>query len=148
MLHSLRQLFSHVSRRRRWQLAALIVLMVIGAAAEMATLGAVVPVLALLTNPEVLAVNQRSTGNRPHRADAGTRIWSARAAGNSKVHYLALFNTDDRPTELVFDLSRLNLGNRTVACRDLWARRDLGPVKGSLRQTLQPHASVLLQLTA
>ena len=104
--------------------------------------------LALLTNPEVLAVNQRSTGNRPHRADAGTRIWSARAAGNSKVHYLALFNTDDRPTELVFDLSRLNLGNRTVACRDLWARRDLGPVKGSLRQTLQPHASVLLQLTA
>jgi len=29
---------------------------------------------ALVTNPEVLALNQKSRGNRPHRADAGTRI--------------------------------------------------------------------------
>jgi hypothetical protein len=105
------------------------------------------PTLALLTNPEVLAVNQRSVGNRPHQADAGTRIWSAQAAGLGKVHYLALFNTEDRPAEIVFDLSRLNLGDKTVARRDLWARRDLGPVSGSLRQALPAHGSALFRLT-
>jgi alpha-galactosidase len=104
--------------------------------------------LALLTNPEVLAVNQRSTANRPHHADAGTRIWSAQPAGKDKVYYLALFNTGDAATEMVFDLSRLNLGGRQVAGRDLWARRDLGTITGTVRQKLPPHGSVLLQLTA
>ena len=104
--------------------------------------------LALLTNPEVLAVNQHSRDNHPHRADAGTRIWSARPADKRGVQYLALFNTSDAPTEIAFDLSRLDLGNRTVAVRDLWARRDQGTIKGILRATLPPHGSTLLGLTA
>jgi alpha-galactosidase len=40
--------------------------------------------LALLTNPEVMAVNQRSRANRPQRADEGTRIWSAMDAGKAQ----------------------------------------------------------------
>ena len=104
--------------------------------------------LGLLTNPEVLAVNQRSRDNRPHRAEAGTRIWSARSADKRSLQYLALFNTGDAPAEIVFDLSRLDLGNRTVAVRDLWARRDQPAVRGALRITLAPHASTLLGLSA
>jgi hypothetical protein len=104
--------------------------------------------LALLTNPEVLAVNQRSRDNRPHRAETGTRIWSARSADKRNLQYLALFNTSDAPVDVVFDLSRLDLGNRNVAVRDLWARRDLPAVRGPLRITLAPHASTLLGLSA
>ena len=104
--------------------------------------------LALLTNPEVLAVNQKSHQNRPHRADSGTRIWSARANGAKSVHYLALFNTEDTPVEIEFDLSRLNLGDKTVALRDLWRRRDLSPARGVIRQTLVPHGSALLRVVA
>jgi hypothetical protein len=104
--------------------------------------------LALLTNPEVIAVNQASRENRPHRADPGTRIWSARANGAKPVHYLALFNTEDAAVEIVFDLSRLNLGDRTVAVRDLWPRQDLPSARGTIRQTLAPHASTMLRLTA
>jgi hypothetical protein len=104
--------------------------------------------LALLTNPEVIAVNQKSRQNHPHRADPGTRIWSARADGAQAVHYLALFNTEDAPAEIAFDLSRLNLGDKTVALRDLWQRRDLAPARGVVRQALAPHASVLLRVTA
>ena len=104
--------------------------------------------LALLTNPEVLAVNQRSRDNRPHRADAGTRIWSARSADKRNLQYLALFNTSDAPVEIVFDLSRLDLGNRNVAVRDLWARRDQPGIRGAIRTTLAPHASTLLGLSA
>ena len=104
--------------------------------------------LALLTNPEVIAVNQKSHRNRPHRADPGTRIWSARADGARPVHYLALFNTEDAPVEIVFDLSRLNLGDQTVKLRDLWTRKDLPPARGVVRQKLDAHASVLLRVAA
>ncbi len=105
------------------------------------------PTLALLTNPEVVAVNQKSHQNRPHRADAGTRIWSAQPRGGAKgEYYLALFNTEDAAAEIVFDLSRLNLGGKTVSVRDLWRRADLAPAKGAIRQTLAPHASSLLRI--
>ena len=50
-LNGLRRLFSHLSARRRWQLAGLIVAMMLGAVAELATLGAVLPFLALLAAP-------------------------------------------------------------------------------------------------
>jgi len=45
----LRRLWGHLASRRRWQLGAITAYMVLGAAAEMATLGAVLPFLGLLT---------------------------------------------------------------------------------------------------
>jgi ABC-type multidrug transport system fused ATPase/permease subunit len=50
---SLVSLFAQLSRRRRWQLVGLFFLMLVSALAEMATLGAVVPFLALLADPTV-----------------------------------------------------------------------------------------------
>ena len=47
----IRRLFSHLSARRRWQLAGLVVAMLFGAVAELATLGAVLPFLAVLAAP-------------------------------------------------------------------------------------------------
>lgn len=51
MIVGLKRLLSHLSRRRRWQAAWLLAAMIIGAIAELATLGAVMPFLALLANP-------------------------------------------------------------------------------------------------
>ncbi|MGV0953525.1 MAG: ABC transporter ATP-binding protein [Fluviibacter sp.] len=51
---SLQCLASHISNRRRLQLLGLIVLMLFGSLAEMATLGAVVPFLALLADPSMV----------------------------------------------------------------------------------------------
>jgi hypothetical protein len=51
--------------------------------------------LALLTNDEVLAVNQRSEGNRPLFDRDGLVAWTAGVPG-SRDRYLALFNTRDR----------------------------------------------------
>lgn len=48
---ALRRLFSHLSPRRRVQLVGLSALMLLGALAELVTLGAVVPFLALLADP-------------------------------------------------------------------------------------------------
>jgi hypothetical protein len=51
--------------------------------------------LALLTNPEVLAVNQSSLGNRPLFSRDGLVGWVAGVPGSTDK-YLALFNTRDR----------------------------------------------------
>jgi hypothetical protein len=51
--------------------------------------------LELLTNDEVIAVNQRSEGNRPLFDREGLVVWTARVPG-SPDRYLALFNTRDR----------------------------------------------------
>ena len=51
--HNLTRLYHHISPRRRWQLLGLVILMLVGVVAEMATLGAVIPFLGILANPEI-----------------------------------------------------------------------------------------------
>jgi ABC-type multidrug transport system fused ATPase/permease subunit len=51
IIHNLKRLYSHFSSRRRWQLVALIGLMLIGAIAEMVSLGMVVPFLTIFVEP-------------------------------------------------------------------------------------------------
>lgn len=67
----------------------------------------------------MLAENQKSHQNRPLHADQGRCIWSARASGTTSVYYLALFNTEDKPVDIAFNLSRCHLGDKTAALRDL-----------------------------
>ena len=51
LMAALRRLLAHFSPRRRWQCAGLSAAMILAAMAELATLGAVVPFLALLADP-------------------------------------------------------------------------------------------------
>jgi len=104
--------------------------------------------LDLLTNDEVLAVNQASHDNRPWFYADGTRIWTARAA-QPATYYLALFNTDDGPAprSVVFDFKALNF-QWPVKVRDLWARRDLGAYSDSFAAELPPHGAGLYRLSA
>jgi alpha-galactosidase len=99
--------------------------------------------LALLTNPEVIAVNQRSSGNRPHILADGTRVWSANAPGGG--YYVALFNTASKPGRVALPLDRLGI-DRGVTVRDLWSRTRLGDMRGSVAQTLPPHGAALLKV--
>lgn len=45
------RLYAHLSYRRRWQLGLVLILMLVGAIAELATLGAVLPFLTLIADP-------------------------------------------------------------------------------------------------
>jgi hypothetical protein len=101
--------------------------------------------LALLTNPEVLAVNQTSRDNRPHFVEDGVRVWSA-ASEDGKARYLAVFNLGKEAREVSVRLRDIGAGEAVMA-RDLWARRDLGPVRGRLVSKLASHASALYRLT-
>ena len=101
------------------------------------------PTLALLTNPEVIAVNQRSVGNRPLFLEDGIKVWTADADGGDR--YLALFNMRDDTRSVGIDLRHLGL-TRTANVRDLWTRADLGVATGRFAQTLPPHGAGLYRL--
>jgi alpha-galactosidase len=101
------------------------------------------PTLALLTNPEVLAVNQASRDNRPVFVEDGVRVWTARSADGGL--YVALFNVRDKEREVGVDLRWIGAGER-VAVRDLWARRDLAAVTKRLTATLPAHGAGLYLL--
>jgi len=102
--------------------------------------------LALLTNREVLAVNQASRDNKPAALIENVRTWTARAE-RGEARYLAMFNISDQPDSkpVHFDLARLGLESAKV--RDLWAQRDIGTVRDRVSATLAPHASLLYSLT-
>lgn len=102
--------------------------------------------LALLTNREVLAVNQASSENKPHYIEDGGRIWSAKAE-NSADRYVALFNVSDKPREVWIKLRDLGL-SRPVAVRDLWEGKALGKQSDRIAAILPPHGAALYRLTA
>jgi alpha-galactosidase len=102
------------------------------------------PTLALLTNREVLAVNQASTDNQPHFVQDGMRVWTARPEGSGD-RYLALFNTTDKAREVGVDLRWLGIRS-PLRARDLWAGSDLGVMRGRVSQRIGAHGAGLYRL--
>jgi len=100
--------------------------------------------LALLTNREVLAVNQASSHNMPYFIEDGTHIWSARPT-NKPGLYVALFNTTDKAREVGIRLRHLGLSG-TLPVRDLWTGEALAPAKGVLARTIPAHGAGLYRL--
>ena len=101
------------------------------------------PTEALLTNPEVIAVDQLSSGNKPVIQTATTVVWTA--SGVDGKSYVAVFNLSDGEQAVSYSWKELGFSKPGYAVRDLWLIKDLGPQTG-LKVTLAPHASALLSV--
>ena len=99
---------------------------------------------ALLTNREVIAVDQHSTGNKGWMPTPKTWVWTARAA-TTPGEYVALFNVSDGPLQIHSTWQKLGLPAGKHAVRDLWLHKNLGESTG-VTLTLAPHASVLYRV--
>jgi len=99
----------------------------------------------LLTNPEVLAVNQASRGNHQSFAAGNTVAWLADVP-NSEDHYLAVFNLGDSSATIQLPWRDVGINPGLVKIRDLWQREDLG-AGPRLLVGLRPHASVLYRVS-
>lgn len=97
----------------------------------------------LLTNDEVIAVNQHSHAVRVLANEATKGIWLSRDDRGTAA-YTALFNLADQPQTIVYPLQPIGLGT-SVHVRDLWEHKDLASTD-TLKVTLEPHASVLYKL--
>jgi hypothetical protein len=96
---------------------------------------------ALLTNDEVLAVDQHSTGNHAvvHSADAS--LWTAKAANGNGI-YVAIFNTSDHALDLSYRWKQLGWPSGKYVLRDLWEHTESDPVD-RVAVHLASHACVL-----
>ncbi|MFZ2996014.1 glycoside hydrolase family 27 protein [Sphingobium sp.] len=103
-----------------------------------------VATLALLTNRDVLAVNQASSENRPHFVEDGTRVWSAKVEGSAD-RYVALFNTGDKAREVGVTLRDLGMAG-PVSVRDLWDGKALGQQAERVAVMLPPHGAALYRV--
>jgi len=101
--------------------------------------------LSLITNAEVLAVNQMSTANRELFARGNQIAWMAEVPG-TRNKYLALFNLDDKTSsEIKVDWRELGLIGK-CSVRDLWGRREAGVFKDEFTSTVEPHGAMLYKV--
>jgi hypothetical protein len=102
--------------------------------------------IALLSNPEVLAVNQTSSNNRQFARHGDLVIWVADAA-ESGQRYVACFNLGEQPAVVEVPLAEPRFSSG-CQIRDLWQRQDLGRFADAYSVTLPAHGSALLRLQA
>jgi hypothetical protein len=101
--------------------------------------------LSLITNPEVIAVDQASSDNRELFRRGGFYGWIADIPGSAD-RYLALFNAREASSAVALGLS--DLGIRGPArIRDLWQRKDLGVVSGSFAPVIARHGAGLYRVS-
>jgi alpha-galactosidase len=98
----------------------------------------------LLTNPEVLAVDQQSSENHQVIATADLVVWLARAR-EDKQFFVAVFNRSEKDQSVRYEWRNLGLVEHEYKLRDLWQHRDLAPGP-ALSVQLAPHSSVLYRL--
>jgi hypothetical protein len=105
--------------------------------------------LSLITNPEVIAVDQASSNNREFFRRGGFRGWVADVPG-SRDRFLGLFNTQTEPggagSAIPVRLSELGFAG-PARIRDLWARSDLGTFNGEFAPVLAQHGAGLYRVS-
>ena len=98
--------------------------------------------LSLVTNPEVINVNQNSEKPLFVYNKGGIAVWQTKIENCTAV---AVFNLSDE--EKRYKLSFLNLGIENVrAVRDLWARKDIPKCENDVSVSLKPHSSEFFEI--
>jgi alpha-galactosidase len=111
--------------------------------------------LSLLTNHEVIAINQDPLGKQADViSESGTeyyrkkireeQIWVKPLGDGSKA--VGLFNLGDEPKEITLNWADMGIcGDQII--RDVWRQADLGKFNNSFSTTVLPHGVVLLKVT-
>ena len=99
----------------------------------------------LLTNPEVIQVDQHSTGNRPAVVTDKTVVWVAKSE-DKKFQYVAAFNRGSEARDAKYSWKELGLEGNECHLRDLWDRKEKGKVS-ELVVKLPAHGCALFRLS-
>lgn len=98
--------------------------------------------LSLVTNPEVINVNQNSEKLLFVYNKGGIAVWQTKIENCTAV---AVFNLSDE--EKHYKLSFSDLGIENVrAVRDLWARKDIPKCENDVAVSLKPHSSEFFEI--
>jgi len=101
---------------------------------------------ALITNGEVLEVNQHSHGGHQALERGNIRAWVA-TGSKSAEHYLAVFNLGETPEDVILGWNDLGISGSVLEVGNLWSHKSGLPVDG-IHAKLRPHSSILYRVTA
>lgn len=99
--------------------------------------------LRLLTNADILNIDQTATASRQVLRDGDLIVWTADLPGNK--HALAAFNLGEKPITLDRSLSEFALPAGKYNIKNAWTGERL-PENSRVSATLEPHASTVLML--
>jgi alpha-galactosidase len=101
--------------------------------------------LGLLTNDEVLAVNQDSLGKQAVcvAKEGDFRVYAKELEDGSKA--VGLFNLGEQPANVVVKWADLKLSGRQTV-RDLWRQKDLGSCSDEFGVVVPPHGAELVKV--
>lgn len=100
----------------------------------------------LLTNKEVLAVNQGSINNQELRATENEIIWVADDPVTDGK-YVAFFNiNDNEPRNIKVKWDELGISGK-YKVRDLWQKKNMGNFSHSFEALIVPHGCGLFEIT-
>lgn len=102
--------------------------------------------LELLTNKDMIRVNQYSAGNREVAYGPDWSIWTADDPETGHI-YAALFNLGETERELSLQCDEIGATRGVSEIKDLWTKEVLNTVNDSISVILSPHQSVLLRIT-
>lgn len=102
--------------------------------------------IALLTNRDVIAVDQDPAGKQGDRvsAEGPIEIWARSLADGSKA--VGIFNR--HPSSMTTQVDFRQLGfNGAVKAKDLWSSKDLGKISGPYTATIPGHGVLFLRVS-
>jgi len=100
----------------------------------------------LLTNKEVLAVNQKSINNHEIRATGNEIVWVADDSGTG-AKYVALFNINDNNQDKIkVTWDSIGISGK-YEILDLWKNKKIGKYKKEFEALINPHGCGFFKMT-
>ena len=102
--------------------------------------------LNLLTNDEVLAVDQDPLGKQARQviANIDYQVWEKELEDGTKA--IGIFNLTEDHMNITINWDEMGMSNKCKV-RDLWRQKDLGSFKESFSTKVVPHGVVLIKVT-
>lgn len=100
----------------------------------------------LLSNDEVLNVDQHGLHPQCVFMDSTKAIWISHDVNNTKQLNVAVFNLQMNAQTINLDLASLGIKQK-VLIRDVWKKRDIGSFNKNYQQEINAHGAVLLKIT-
>jgi alpha-galactosidase len=99
----------------------------------------------ILSNEEVIAVNQHGINQRQVADKNGQIIWES-SSPNKTSKYAALFNQNDADESVVLKFDQIGLEGK-CSVRDLWAKKELGAFEDEFAPQILQHCAGMYEIT-
>ncbi len=103
----------------------------------------------VLTNPEVIAVDQDSLGAQGilvWEPEPDLQVWEKPLRNGT--HAVVLLNRSAKADTITAYLPRVGIHTDSASVRDLWAHAEVGKVKGKYSAEVRPHSALMLRFMA